>query len=160
MIKFPIKIIAIGNVLYGDDGIGYSILQDLRKRPSFSGIPLINCGVDALSLIDHFSDTEQVIIIDAVKMGMQPGTIKVFETSDVEFTVLSKLFSLHGINLANVLELAELIGAIPDKITIVGVEPEQLQAGKGLSPAVADARTEIIDNLRSLIFECQHQIRG
>jgi len=116
--------------------------------------------VDALSLIDHFSDTEQVIIIDAVKMGMQPGTIKVFETSDVEFTVLSKLFSLHGINLANVLELAELIGAIPDKITIVGVEPEQLQAGKGLSPAVADARTEIIDNLRSLIFECQHQIRG
>jgi len=160
VIKDPIKIIAIGNTLCGDDGIGYSVLQDLRERSSFPGIPLINCGVDVLSLIDHFSDTEHVIIIDAVKMGAQPGTIKVFETSDVEFTVLSNLFSLHGINLANVLELAEIIGAVPDKITIIGIEPEQIHVGKGLSSTVANAREEIIENLRSVIYGYQHQTRG
>ena len=49
-----IKVIAVGNDLYGDDGIGNAVLQVLEQIPDMNDIELIDGATDALGLIDHF----------------------------------------------------------------------------------------------------------
>jgi len=64
-----IKVIAVGNDLYGDDGVGNAVLDVLEKMSEMKEVELIDGATDALGLIDYFSDTDHVIIVDAAQMG-------------------------------------------------------------------------------------------
>ncbi len=133
------KIIAVGNSLYGDDGVGEAVLNALSDLPEMESVDLIDGATDALGLIDYFTDTSHVIIIDAAYMDTKPGTVQVFGFDQVDMMIKNDHLSLHGISLAETFEIARMAEALPPKITIIGIEPEQLNIASGLSPAVAQA---------------------
>ena len=82
-----LKIISVGNDLYGDDGIGTAILKKVKEYSAFANTPLIDCATDALSIIDHFQDAEHVLIIDAAKMGEPPGSVKLFDATKAKLLI-------------------------------------------------------------------------
>ncbi len=96
-----LKIIAVGNDLYGDDGIGNAVLNALKQIPKMKEIELIDGATDALGLIDHFEGTEHIIIVDAAQMGEKPGTVKVFSREDVKLKIKMDHLSVHGIEIFN-----------------------------------------------------------
>lgn len=156
MANCSLKIIAIGNDFYGDDGVGCALLNRLEKSQEFDKIPLIDGATDALGLIDHFCNAKHVIIIDAAKMGLKPGTVKIFDGKDVNTHIFSDHFSVHGLSLVDTFALAEMVDSLPEKITVVGIEPKHLQIARGLSQPVQQSIDQAVDNIRNLCHEQLH----
>lgn len=145
-----IKVIAVGNDLYGDDGVGNAVLQVLEKMPDMKGIELIDGATDALGLIDHFKGVDHVIIVDAAQMGEIPGTVKVFNKEEVKLKIKMDHLSVHGISLAETFDIAQAVDSLPEKITIIGIEPKNIGISQKLSEVVTQSIPEIVSNIINL----------
>lgn len=134
-----IRVIALGNPLRGDDGLGQAVLHRLQERLWPDCIRFIDggtCGVDLLVLMEGAT---QVLIVDAVDMGRQPGDLVRFHPRDVRMPEGgSRGFSLHQAGLAEVLALGTELDILPP-LTIYGIQPVQLAEGMGFSTPVEEA---------------------
>ncbi len=155
-----VKIIAVGNALYGDDGVGSEILRLLRGMSEFNSCKLIDGAIDAFGLIDQFSNADHIIIIDAAKMGEIPGTVKTFDVNDASLLIQMDHLSIHGISLAEAFEIARVIGAMPKHITIVGIEPESFAISEGLSKTVTKSIPQAVSRLIELNQNIIDHCRG
>ena len=145
-----LKIIAVGNDLYGDDGIGNAVLSALKQIPKMKEIELIDGATDALGLIDHFEGTEHIIIVDAAQMGEKPGTVKVFSREEVKLKIKMDHLSVHGISLAETFDIAHAVDSLPEKITIIGIEPKNIGISETLSDVVTKSIPEVVSNIMNL----------
>jgi len=145
-----LKIIAVGNDLYGDDGIGNAVLDALKQIPEMKEIELIDGATDALGLIDHFEGTEHIIIVDAAQMGEKPGTVKVFSREDVKLKIKMDHLSVHGISLAETFDIAQAVDSLPEKITIIGIEPKNIGISETLSDVVTKSIPKVVSNIMNL----------
>ena len=145
-----LKVIAVGNDLFGDDGVGNAVLHALEKIPVMKDIELINGATDALGLIDHFSGADHVIIIDAAQMGEKPGTVKLFSKDEVKLKIKMDHLSVHGISLAETFEVAQAVDSLPEIITIIGIEPQNIGIFQNLSDVVTQSIPEVVSNIINL----------
>jgi len=145
-----LKVIAVGNDLYGDDGVGNAVLNVLEKMSEMKDIELIDGATDALGLIDHFSGTDHVIIVDAAQMGEKPGTVKVFSKEEVKLKIKMDHLSVHGISLAETFDIAQVVDSLPEKITIIGIEPKNIGISQSLSDVVTQSIPEVVSNIINL----------
>ncbi len=145
-----IKVIAVGNDLYGDDGIGNAVLQVLEQIPDMKDVELIDGATDALGLIDHFSDTDHVIIVDAAQMGEKPGTVKIFSKEEVKLKIKMDHLSVHGISLAETFDIAQAVDSLPKNITIIGIEPKNIGISQNLSDVVTQSIPEVVSSIINL----------
>ena len=145
-----IKVIAVGNDLYGDDDIGNAVLQALEQIPDMKDIELIDGATDALGLIDHFSGTDHVIIVDAAQMGENPGTVKVFSKEEIKLKIKMDHLTVHGISLAETFDIAQLVDSLPKNITIIGIEPKNIGISQNLSDVVTQSIPEVVSNIINL----------
>lgn len=134
-----IRVIAAGNPLQGDDGVGLAILERLRKRPWPETVRFMDGGTGGVDLLRLMEGARQVILIDAVAMGKSPGTVERFLPEEVQLPDSEgRGLSLHQAGLAEVLALGRELDILPP-LVIFGVQPEQVTPGTGLSPKVAAA---------------------
>lgn len=145
-----LKVIAVGNDLYGDDGVGTAVLHALEQIPEMKDVELIDGATDALGLIDHFSGAEYVIIVDAAQMGEKPGTVKVFSKEEVKLKIKMDNLSVHGISLAETFDIAHVVDSLPEKITIIGIEPKNIGISQSLSDVVMRSIPEVVSNIINL----------
>ncbi len=138
------KIFAVGNSFYGDDGVGVAVLDSIREANTFPGADLYDAHTDALVLLDRFSPGELNVIIDAADMGLEPGSVEGFRPSEVRVKIKSDHLSMHGFGLGETFILAESLGTMPENVLIVGVQPARIEINKGLSEAVAAAVPRVI----------------
>lgn len=143
------KIMAVGNPFYGDDGVGAAVLDQIRKAELFPRAELFDAHTDALSLLDHLDPDRLNVIIDAADMGLPPGEVAWFEPEDVEFKIASDNLSMHGFGLAETFAMAEQLGLMPERTMIVGVQPERIEINRGLSAAVAAAVPRVISIIQA-----------
>ena len=145
-----LKVIAIGNDLYGDDGVGNAVLNVLEQIPEMKDVELIDGATDALGLIDHFSGAKHVVIIDAAQMGEKPGTVKVFSKEEVKIKIKMDNLSVHGISLAETFNIAQMVDSLPEKITIIGIEPKNIGISQKLSNVVTQSIPDVVSNIINL----------
>ena len=145
-----LKVIAVGNDLYGDDGVGNAVLHELEKMSEMKEVELFDGATDALGLIDHFSGVDHVIIVDAAQMGEKPGTVKVFSKDEVKLKIKMDHLSVHGISLAETFDIAQMADSLPGKITIIGIEPKNIGISQGLSDVVMQSIPEVVSNIINL----------
>lgn len=145
-----LKVIAIGNDLYGDDGVGNAVLNVLEQIPEMKDVELIDGATDALGLIDHFSGADHVVIIDAAQMGEKPGTVKVFNKEEVKIKIKMDNLSVHGISLAETFNIAQMVDSLPEKITIIGIEPKNIGISQKLSNVVTQSIPDVVSNIINL----------
>lgn len=120
------KLIAVGNPLYGDDGVGAAVLARAREAGLFPGAELIDGGVDALALIDRFDDDDLHVVVDAARMGLAPGAVRRIAPERVREAIRGDHLSLHGFGLAEAFAMAASIGRLPRRLAVLGVEPERV----------------------------------
>ena len=105
-----------------------------------------------LGMIDHFENTEHVIVIDAAQMGEQPGTVKVFNKDEVKLKIKMDHLTVHGISLAETFDIAQTVDKLPEKVTIIGIEPKNI----GISEKLSDTVTQSIPIIVSHIINLTH----
>ena len=126
-------VIGVGNILYGDDGVGVRAAWELQKAPLPSGVEVIDGGSMGVELLEYLKDYERVIVIDAADMGLPAGTVKVFTPWEVMNLKPGKTLSLHSTDALGVIELGETLGEKLAEVTIVAVQPEFVGPREGLS---------------------------
>jgi len=135
-------ILGVGNLLRRDDGVGLKAIELLRQE-NLSNVDLIDGGVDGLGLIDVIKPYSHALIIDAVDMRLAPGAVKLFSAHDAKFKIKNDALSTHGFGLAEALGLLEKLGC-KTEIKIIGVQPQDISFGEGLTEVVATKLPEII----------------
>lgn len=151
-------VLALGNPLLGDEGVGLRALQALASAADFPpSIELLDGGTAGLSLVPRLRSAERVLVLDAVTAGRPPGTVLRLDGSELGREGFGKI-STHQIGLDDILAASRLSGG-PEEIVILGVEPASLSLGVGLSASVESAIGTLVSAaLRQLRewerFEC------
>jgi hydrogenase maturation protease len=137
-----------------DDGVGPLVAARAALESEARDVGPLS---DPLDLLGHWNGAQLVIVIDAVRSGVAPGTVRVVEL-DVDTdsragqgdqaSVAPGTTSTHGLGLEGVLRLARAIGQAPKRLVVVGVEGERFGVGEGLSPAVVAA---VPDAVRAVV---------
>ncbi|MGL6110504.1 MAG: HyaD/HybD family hydrogenase maturation endopeptidase [Rubrivivax sp.] len=139
-------VLGIGNVLWADEGFGVRCVEALHQRYSLPpGVSLIDGGTQGMYLLDHVCDAERVLVLDAIDYKLAPGTLRVFRDADVPVWA-DTMMSLHQATFQELLSLARLRNRFPEKITLIGVQPDVLDdLGGSLSPAVRARLDEAVE---------------
>ncbi|MEO7647230.1 MAG: HyaD/HybD family hydrogenase maturation endopeptidase [Gemmatimonadaceae bacterium] len=128
-------VIGLGNPLMGDDGFGLVALARLRDDWTLEGVELADGGTWGMSLLPLIEDSDRLVLLDAIAAGATPGAVVVLERDRLPIYLKRKL-SPHQVDLSDVLAVAEWRGKLPAETVAIGVEPESVQMGLELSPAV------------------------
>jgi len=84
--------------------------------------------------------------VDATNMGETPGTMKVLTREAIE----GEAFFTHKLPLSFVMKYWEDEGF---KVFLIGIQPEQLEFGKGLSPRVTKALEELVKIFQNAVTQ-------
>ncbi len=144
-----VLVLGIGNVLMMDDSIGVRVIEELEKRYCFpQGVELLDGGTSGIELLSYIGDRDHLIIIDALKSGLPPGTVVKVEGEDVPARFMTRI-SPHQLGLSDVLAAATISGQLPGNLVLFGVEPKTVRLGLGLSNEVRAS----LDKLVSTVIE-------
>ncbi|MEN8614106.1 hydrogenase maturation protease [Dehalogenimonas sp. THU2] len=150
-------ILGVGNPLFGDDGFGPAVADELERRgrvPSFAAVLDVGTGVREI-LFDLILATErprEVVIVDALDCGREPGEIFKVMIDEVP-AIKSHDFSLHLAPSLNLLkELRDNAGVT---VTILAAQPEPIpeMVTGGLSTAAQKAVQEASDYIEANYFK-------
>ena len=150
----------IGNVLLGDDGVGPYILTLLESQYTFGdNIKLVDLGTPALDLTHQIVGLDAVILVDSVASDDPAGTIVLYRKEDIVRQVPAERLDPHSPALSECLLTAEMLGASPRNMLLVGIVGETYEPGSPLSTpvreSVANAIAAILAELERLGFGYQ-----
>jgi len=150
----------IGNVLLGDDGVGPYVLRILESQYYFGDdIELVDLGTPSLDLTHQIVGLRTLILVDSVASDDPPGTVLLYAKEDILRIVPTERLDPHSPALSECLMTAEMLGASPEHVLLVGVVGTQYEPGQGLSTAVresvAKAIAEIVQELQRLGYFCE-----
>lgn len=137
-------ILGLGNTLCADDGAGVSAADRLAAAYECPpGVEIVDGGTLGLALLPLLRSARQVILLDAVRAGNAPGTVIELDGARVAPAVEAQL-SPHQVGVADLLNGASLLGGWPERVHLIGVEPQAITLGWGLNPPVMRAIPEMI----------------
>jgi hydrogenase maturation protease len=147
-----VLIVGIGNRLLGDEGVGIHVVEWLRRSGLPADASLVLCHTDLLSLAPLYSREPRIIIVDAIQTGDVPGTIHCLREQDFK-SYETRSASAHQVS---ALETALLLKATAPgfekaEFIFIGVEPEKIAIGAGLSRAVEEAIPFLLERIRGLL---------
>jgi hydrogenase maturation protease len=131
-------VIGIGHPDRGDDAVGLLVAGRLdgALRPGWQARAHMG---DLTALLDLWEDVEAVLVVDAMRSGAAPGTVRVVDPAAEPIPEGLAAASSHVVDLPEVLGLAETLGRRPAWLRIVAIEGARWGMGEGLSPAVEQA---------------------
>jgi len=136
-----ILVACVGNIFLGDDGFGSQVAAALARRTVPEGVRVEDYGIRSVHLVYELMDGYDVLVlVDTVGRQTGPaGTLYVIEPELADRDVDEALLDPHDLAPGNALELASLLGGSVDRILVVGVQPESLEEGIGLTDSMAAA---------------------
>jgi len=144
----PIRILGIGNVLMGDDGLGPYAVEILRTRYEFPDhIELVDGGTPGLDFLPYISGARSVIVVDTVSSKGDPGTLKIYRDGEIIGSAPPPRMTPHQPGLRESLMATELTDASPDEMVLIGVVPETIEQGTSLSGPVQAAVEEVLNTV-------------
>jgi hydrogenase maturation protease len=151
----PILVLGLGNLLLSDDGVGPAVLQQLANSSARwpKEVEFVDGGTQGLALLAQFDGRRAVIIVDALQTGAPPGTVHRLTLNELRAMAGPRANSAHEGNAGELLAAAQLLGELPDRLFIVGVEPECLSTGFALSDTVKQAIPNVLDQISSLLSQ-------
>lgn len=137
-------IIGIGNRARGDDAAGLVVAERLGLSER-----VIAHNGEAASLMQLWSQATEVVLVDAVTAGLPAGSVVEVDVGRQPIpTGLCR--STHALGPAEALELSRVLGALPDVVTLYGIEGADFSPGGGLSPEVESAVDRVVGELRGI----------
>jgi len=143
-----ITVLGIGNALLKDEGIGIHLIRSLKDIPGLESVDLIDGGTSP-EAFDLVRDADRLIVIDAAYGGGEPGSIYCLTTDQIKS---QKPSSVHEFNVLNMLWNLCIMGEDPN-ITIIGIEPKEIDWGLELSPELEKRLPRITEFVLKTIRE-------
>ena len=142
-----LHLLGVGNSIRRDDGVGLFIAAQLIKkygtRPNKK--TRIHPASNSLeSLLSRLSETgDRVLLFDSVENKSEPGSIILAGLDDTRFG----FFATHNIPLRLIPNITENMS----NLHVLGVEPETVEIGEGLSDSVRKSALQIVSKIGALV---------
>lgn len=144
-----IAVIGLGNVVCGDDGLGVHAVARLRRTGAVpGGVELVEGGTAGLLLLPTLADARRVVLVDAIDDGRPPGALVRLAGEDWP-RMFAAHVTPHDVGLRDLLGAAQLSGAWPEELVLLGLQPQSTRMSATLSPPVAAA----LDGLVAAVAE-------
>lgn len=138
-------LIGVGNYYGRDDSIGLRVVEAIVERGLDQGFETIDLNGNLVNAVHYLGpETDQVLFVDSAKMGRQPGDYLLFTPEEVDSRKDLAGFSTHEGDLIKVLEFAASVGGPLPPVSVLGIEPEDLGEGPGLSDALEERLEEYV----------------
>jgi hydrogenase 3 maturation protease len=130
-------IMGIGNILKGDDAAGPLVCERLKNENISADV------IDTATVPENYIQTvikkapRNLIVIDAISFDAAPGTIKVFQTEQLDSIIVSTHTLSPRIFVDMIRKSIEL------DVYFIGIQPEQTQLGSPVSTRVRQAIEEL-----------------
>lgn len=146
-------VLALGNPLRGDDGVGTAVVAQLERMAVPPSVDILDGGTPGLETVLLIQGYERVIVIDAADMGLAPGAVTCFSPDEVRLGARDMYLrgTLHYAGLAEALALAEAMNMLPPEIVVFGVQPQGMDWEMALSAPVAQAVPQVCAAVLNLL---------
>ncbi len=133
-----VVILGIGNVLWADEGFGVRAVEHLHQHWDLpDNVRVIEGGTQGIYLLEHVQTASVLVILDAIDYGLDAGTLKIIEDDAVPSYLGAKKVSLHQTGFQEVLATAAMLDSAPERLLLVGVQPQDIEDyGGSLKPVV------------------------
>lgn len=139
-VQETIVVLGIGNALLSDDGAGLHLLRRLAQTPDAApDVRYLDGGTVGLALAPLIEDAAALIVLDALRLQAEPGTVQVFVGPAMDALVARRHRTPHEVGLADLMSALRLQGRLPERRALVGIEPASMDWGTTPTPRVAAA---------------------
>jgi hydrogenase maturation protease len=124
-----------------DDGAGVHAAAQVKAAVGAAdpSLQVLDAGTLGFALLPQVQDCTALIVVDAAREGLAPGTVSVREGAYMDAFVCRRGRSVHEVGLADLLDMARLSGRLPSHRALIGIEPASVDWGVDCTPAVASA---------------------
>lgn len=136
-------VIGIGNEYRSDDGVGLSVLRALKEKAP-AGTVLIECTSAGIDLPETWKAAQIVVLVDAVSSGARPGTIYRLDALAQPIPTDLSFQSTHSFGIAEMIELARILGQLPERLIVYAIEGKDFSLGTGLSAEVESVVQQVV----------------
>lgn len=146
-------VLGLGNILLRDEGVGVRVIEALAQRYVLpAGVEVVDGGTVGMDLLDTLAGCDHLLICDAVKTGVPPGSVVKLVDGQVP-ALFQTRYSPHQIGLSEVLATLTLTDEAPAAVTLIGIVPADLDLGIELSPLVAAAVQPAVERIVATLRE-------
>lgn len=139
-------VLGIGNLLMGDEGVGVRAIEYLQQDVWPEGVCLLDGGTGGFHLLDYLSSDEPLVMIDATMDGQPAGTVTTLRPKYA--SDFPRALTAHDIGLRDLVEAAQLTGALPDidlvTVSIGEITPMHLTLSPAVQAALPAVREAVI----------------
>jgi hydrogenase maturation protease len=142
----PTLVIGVGNEDRGDDGAGLAAAWQIQAK----GLPhvrMVEQSGDGADLIDLWQQAQRVVLIDAMVTGAPPGTVQRFDIQTGTLPAHLAQTSSHLFGVVQAIELGRVLGLLPPKMVVYGIEGKCFEHGAGLSAEVETAVSAVVEQI-------------
>jgi hydrogenase maturation protease len=142
-------VVGIGNILLRDEGVGVRVVLELERRAADGqldvppGTRFIDGGTLGLELLPLIELASTLVLVDAVNLGLPPGSVTVIRGDAIEGTLAGHV-SPHQVGVADLVAAARLIGVFPKMASLVGIQPAEISIGLDLTSEVEAAMSDAL----------------
>lgn len=146
-----IALLGIGNILEKDDGVAIYATQYLQKNYSFSpSIEIINGGVEGINLLNLFMEYEEILILDAIEIEDEPGSIYHIPSEKLTGYGLNS-GGAHEIGVLQCFDILELMAKPIPKSSVIGIVPAEIDVAIALSKSIEDRFLTYIETIIKIL---------
>jgi len=139
----PVVVIGVGNTMRADDAAGVLVARRLRSCP---GVEIREQSGEATALLEALRGRAAALVVDAAA-GTEPGRVHRLDAAAQPLPQGLFGCSTHGFGVAEGIELARALGALPPVCVVYAVEGERFETGAPMSAAVACALPALAENI-------------
>ncbi len=150
-----ILILGCGNILFGDDGFGPHVAEELQKNYNLpENVGVINAGSSVRNILFDIVLSEKkpdkIIIVDAIDAGKTPGEIFELPIDEIPEKKIDD-FSMHQLPTSNLLK--ELKDFCKVDIVIIACQVENIpeEVTASISKKITDAIPEVCKRINEII---------
>ena len=139
--KTTTVIVGIGNIIKGDDGAGPLVCQQLKNANICADL------IDAGTVPENYIQTiikkapKNLLVIDAIDFRAAPGTIKIFESDQLN----SHVISTHSLSPRLFVDM--ICQNVSVDVYFIGIQPAQVLLGESISQEVNIAIEQLTEVL-------------
>jgi hydrogenase maturation protease len=133
-----VLVIGTGNPDCGDDAVGTLVARRLAGRVP-PEVTILERAGDMIGLLEDWTGRDAAVLIDAAAPITAPGSIHRIDLLRESLPVGLSLASTHAFGVADAVELARVLGQLPERLIVYAIEGCRFEPGAAASPEVVAA---------------------
>ena len=153
-------VLGLGNRLETEKALGALVVEQLLAEPQHlaslpdpDSVQLIDGGTVGLALLPYLMELDGLVVIDAIMADRAPGTL--IDMDGASLIRHEQVMSVHDLGAGELLGALHVLDAWPRRVRVIGLEPELIELGLDLTPAVAAGVPRLLEAVTTHLGEWQ-----